>query len=61
MAFDKPCSGAKTLGWEHSNGTLKNDFKKLGIVLHSTEMFSRKYVLENGEKGRRIYEKGHCV
>jgi hypothetical protein len=41
MAFDKPCSGAKkTLGWEHSNGTLKNDFENLGIVLYSTEMFS---------------------
>jgi hypothetical protein len=30
---------------------LKNDFKNLGIVLYSTEMFSGKYVLENGEKG----------
>jgi hypothetical protein len=49
-AFGKICSGANTLGWEHSNGTLKNDFKNLGIVLYSTEMFSGKYVLENGEK-----------
>jgi hypothetical protein len=40
---------------------LKNDFENLGIVLYSTEMFSGKYVLENGEKGGRIYEKGHCV
>jgi hypothetical protein len=24
MTFEKPCSGAKNLGWEHS----KNDFKK---------------------------------
>jgi hypothetical protein len=50
ISFGKLCSGAKTLGWQHSNGTLKNDFKNLGIVLYSTEMFSEKYVLENGEK-----------
>jgi hypothetical protein len=31
-------------------GTLKNDFEKLGIVLYSSEMFSVKYVLENGGK-----------
>jgi hypothetical protein len=23
MTFGKLCSGAKTLGWEHSNGSLK--------------------------------------
>jgi hypothetical protein len=50
IAFGKLCAGAKTLCWEHSNGTLKNDFENLGIVLYSTEMFSGKYVLENGEK-----------
>jgi hypothetical protein len=50
IAFGKLCSGAKTLGWEHSNGNLKNDFENLGIVLYSTEMFSGKYVLKNGEK-----------
>jgi hypothetical protein len=50
IAFGKLCSGAKTLGWEHSNGTFKNDFENLGIVLYSTEMFLGKYVLENGEK-----------
>jgi hypothetical protein len=61
IAFGKLCSEAKTLGWEHSNVTLKNDFKNLGIVLYSTEVFSEKYVLENGEWRRRIYEKGHCV
>jgi hypothetical protein len=49
MAFGKTCSGAKTPGWEHSNGTLKNDFENLGIVLYSSEVFSGKYVLENGE------------
>jgi hypothetical protein len=51
IAFGKLSSGAKkvTLGWEHSNGTLNNDFKNLGIVLYSTEMFLGKYVLENGE------------
>jgi hypothetical protein len=31
-------------------GTLKWGFENLGIVLSSTEMFSRKYVLDNGEK-----------
>jgi hypothetical protein len=46
----KLCSGAKTLGWEHSNGTLKNGFENLGIVLYSTEVFLGKWVLENGEK-----------
>jgi hypothetical protein len=49
IAFGKLCSGAKPLGWEHSNGTLKNDFENLGIVLYSTEVFLGKYVLENGE------------
>jgi hypothetical protein len=53
IAFGKLCSGAKTLGWEHLNGTLKNDFKNLGIVLYSSKMFSGKYVLENG--GRRSW------
>jgi hypothetical protein len=24
VTFGKPCSGAKTLGWEHSNGISKN-------------------------------------
>jgi hypothetical protein len=50
--FVKLVEPKKTLGWEHSNGTLKekNDFENLGIVLYSTEMFSGKYVLENGEK-----------
>jgi hypothetical protein len=51
----------KTIGWEHSNGTLKNDFENVGIVLYSTEIFSGKYVLEIEERRRRIYEKGHYV
>jgi hypothetical protein len=50
ITFGKPCGGAKTLGWEHSNETLKNDFENLGIVLYSTEVFLGKCVLENGEK-----------
>jgi hypothetical protein len=29
IAFRKLCSGAKTLGWEHSNGTLKMISKTL--------------------------------
>jgi hypothetical protein len=53
IAFGKFCSGAKTLGWEHSNGTLKNDFENLGIVLYSTEVFLGKYIFwkmeENGD------------
>jgi hypothetical protein len=57
----KTCSGAKTLGWEYSIGTLKNDFENLGIVFYSTEMFSGKYVLEMEKRRRRIYKKGHCV
>jgi hypothetical protein len=28
-AFEKLCSGAKTLGWEHSNGSLKMISKTL--------------------------------
>jgi hypothetical protein len=50
IAFGKLCGGANTLGWEHSNGTLKNDFENLGVVLYSTEVFSGKCFLENGEK-----------
>jgi hypothetical protein len=50
IAFGKPCGGAKTLGWEHSNGTLKNDFENLRIVIYPTEGFSGKCVLENVEK-----------
>jgi hypothetical protein len=62
IAFGKPCSGAKTLGWEHSNGTLKNDFENLGIVLYSTEVFTRENMFwKMGKWRRRIYEKGHCV
>jgi hypothetical protein len=62
IAFGKPCSGAKTLGWEHSIGTLINDFENLGIVLYSTEMFSEKICSGKWRKRRRrIYEKGHCV
>jgi hypothetical protein len=44
IAFGKLCSGAKTLGWEHSNGTLKDDFENLGIVLYSTEIVFRKNI-----------------
>jgi hypothetical protein len=41
MAFGQTCSGAKTLGWEHSNGTLKNYFENLGVVLCSTDGFQK--------------------
>jgi hypothetical protein len=39
--FGKLCSGAKTLGWERSNGTSKDDFKNLGVVLCSTDGFQK--------------------
>jgi hypothetical protein len=61
IAFGKLCSGAKTLGWEHSIGTLKNDFENLGIVLYSTEVFSGKYVLKNGEMEEEDLRKRRCV
>jgi hypothetical protein len=47
VVLEKLSSGAKTLGWEHSNENSKNAFKNLGIVLYCIEMFSGKYVLEN--------------
>jgi hypothetical protein len=37
MAFGQTRSGAKTLGWVHLNGTLKNDFENLGVLLHPTD------------------------
>jgi hypothetical protein len=36
MAFDKPCSGAKTLGWD-TQMDLENDFENLGIGSYSIE------------------------
>jgi hypothetical protein len=58
IAFGKLCNGAQN----SRLGTLKWDFENLRIVLYYTEMFSGKYVLNNGEKIRRwIYGKGHCV
>jgi hypothetical protein len=41
MAFGKTCSGAKTLGWEHSNGTLKNGFENLGMECYSIDGFQK--------------------
>jgi hypothetical protein len=35
MTFGKLCSGAKTLGWEHSNGISKN----LGMDYYSIDGF----------------------
>jgi hypothetical protein len=32
MAFDKPCSGAKTLGWDNSQKSFKNGYENLGVV-----------------------------
>jgi hypothetical protein len=51
IAFGKPCSGPKTLGWEHSIGTFIIDFENLGIVLYSTKMFSGKICSGKWRKG----------
>jgi hypothetical protein len=40
MTLGKPCSGEKTLGWEHSIWAFENIFENLGIVPYSNEMFS---------------------
>jgi hypothetical protein len=60
IAFGKLCSGAKTLGWQHSNWDFENVFKNLGIRNNSIDGFQRGF-----EKWRKrrwwIYEKGHCV
>jgi hypothetical protein len=61
IASGELCSGAKALGWEHSNGTLKSDFENLGIVLYSTECFQENVFCEMEKRRRMIYEKGHCV
>jgi hypothetical protein len=41
MTFGKLCSGAETLGWEHSSGFLKNDFKNLGMECYSIDGFQK--------------------
>jgi hypothetical protein len=41
IAFGKPCSGAKTLGWEHSNWDFKNVFENLGIRNYSIDGFQK--------------------
>jgi hypothetical protein len=33
--LEEPCSGAKTLGWEHSNGYIEMFSKNLGMVSYS--------------------------
>jgi hypothetical protein len=53
MAFDKPCSGAKTLGWD-TQMDLENDFKNLGISSYSIEELP-KMSFEN-EMGMNIPE-----
>jgi hypothetical protein len=40
MAFDKLCSGAKTLGWE-TQMDLENIFENLGTGSYSIEEFSK--------------------
>jgi hypothetical protein len=43
MIFGKLCSGAKTLGREHSNGSLKNDFENLGMECYSIDGFQNEF------------------
>jgi hypothetical protein len=40
MTFGKLCSGAKTLGWEHTIWVFENGFENLGIVPYSNELLS---------------------
>jgi hypothetical protein len=40
VAFEKPCSGAKTLGLGHSKD-FENDFKNLGMGSYSIEGFQK--------------------
>jgi hypothetical protein len=61
IAFGKLCSGAKTLGWEHSNGTLKNDFENLRIVLYSIEMFLENLSFRKWRKGKGGFVKNGIV
>jgi hypothetical protein len=41
IAFGKLCSGAKTLGWEHSNWDFENVFENLGIRNYSIDGFQK--------------------
>jgi hypothetical protein len=41
MTFEKPCSGAKTLGWEHSRMILKDAFENLGMGNYSIDGFEK--------------------
>jgi hypothetical protein len=41
VAFDKPCSGAKTLGWEHSKKVSKMLSKNLGVVSTPLRCFQK--------------------
>jgi hypothetical protein len=41
IAFAKLCSGAKTLGWEHSKWDFENVFKNLGIRNYSIDGFQK--------------------
>jgi hypothetical protein len=42
MNFEKPCSGAKTLRWEHSKCDIENVFENLGIRNYSMDRFQKK-------------------
>jgi hypothetical protein len=41
VAFEKLCSGAKTLGLGHSKDFEKNDFENLGMGSYSIEGFQK--------------------
>jgi hypothetical protein len=42
--LEKLCNGAKTLGWEHTNGIFfENDFGNLGIGSYSIDKFQNEF------------------
>jgi hypothetical protein len=45
--FGKLYSGAKTLGWEHSNEIYENGFENLGIRSYSIDGFQKWFILKN--------------
>jgi hypothetical protein len=62
MTLGKPCSGAKTLGWEHSIWEFENVFENLGIAHYSNEMFSEIRFLKKWRKKKMAdLKKRHCV
>jgi hypothetical protein len=65
VAFDNPCSGAKTLGWGHSQkGDFKNVFENLGVVSTPLKCFHKWFWtngIGNGGKRSWWFYKGTLV